>query len=778
MITLLSALVALSAAQPGQWHSITPSDGEDGGVNTHDLNGVYCLTAANCWAVGDESVIVHWDGATWRRVESPVPDTVDLFDVFMAAANDGWIVGSTYTSGLGTYPTILHWDGTSWIDVVAHLGGTPFGNNFVGDLRSVWFVSASNGWAVGADGAGSATVDNIIHITGSWPAVTLAIVNPGGSAANLDILNSIHMFSATNGWAVGDGPIIYRTTDGATWSGIPVADIPAAADDLNGVYMADGGGNVWAVGDTDTIIKYSGVGTTWSDDGTGTLTTGVDYEGIWMVSPTDGWIVGEAEPLPDIAAIIQRRSPGIWVLLTPPQRPTDLDLLDVMMVSSSNGWAVGEDGVILRYSGEWHSQTSPTDVDLRAVHMITPSLGWAVGDSSDGGKIFKWNGASWDLYPRPSIINTIELHSVHFDSGGTVGFIVGVDTAGPTALIWKWDAASSSWGIDASVPVAIGGLNDVFVVSTTDAWAVGDADPGPTVNVIRWQAGIWTQTETGIPATVTEQLNSVWFADANRGFAVGDEDGDTTPNGPVLLRWISTTWVQDNPPPEPGPNGPDLNADLYSVHCLDVSNCWAVGETEAGSVDAAIVRWDGPANRWWRVSAATIPLDLDLNEVWMVSAGEGWAVGNSGTLPDNSMIAYWDAFSWRETEPDPPTLTVDLNSVCMVSSSDGWAVGDEGRMLRFGPFPVPYLTTYTITASVTSTQTVTGTSTTHVATTTISSSTVTTVTSTATQTTTSFTTVTGTLTPTPAPIPGFPMESIIIGILGGAVALTLLRRRR
>jgi LytS/YehU family sensor histidine kinase len=32
--------------------------------------------------------------------------------------------------------------------------------------------------------------------------------------------------------------------------------------------------------------------------------------------------------------------------------------------------------------------------------------------------------------------------------------------------------------------------------------------------------------------------------------------------------------------------------------------------------------------------------------------------------------------------------------------------------------------------------------------------------------------------PPPGPVPGFPIESILAGLLGGLIALTIIRRRR
>jgi photosystem II stability/assembly factor-like uncharacterized protein len=48
-----------------------------------------------------------------------------------------------------------------------------------------------------------------------------------------------------------------------------------------------------------------------------------------------------------IAIAVNALSPGPWVTVT---SPTSADLFSVAMVSPTEGWAVGESGTILRYA--------------------------------------------------------------------------------------------------------------------------------------------------------------------------------------------------------------------------------------------------------------------------------------------------------------------------------------------------------------------------------------------------------------------------------------------
>jgi photosystem II stability/assembly factor-like uncharacterized protein len=68
------------------------------------------------------------------------------------------------------------------------------------------------------------------------------------------------------------------------------------------------------------------------------------------------------------------------------------------------------------------------------------------------------------------------------------------------------------------------------------------------------------------------------------------------------------------------------------------------------------------------------PCRSNLNDVALLSATDGWAVGNGG------IILHWDGNAWRPaTSPTQNTL----RAAALVSARDGWAVGDGGTILRW-----------------------------------------------------------------------------------------------
>ena len=94
---------------------------------TNILYGVAATSATNAWAVGyldnsssdSQSLILHWDGTTWKQVPSPDPSTqyTVLYGVTAISATNAWAVGD-YSGDNGVERTLIeHWNGTAWKQV-------------------------------------------------------------------------------------------------------------------------------------------------------------------------------------------------------------------------------------------------------------------------------------------------------------------------------------------------------------------------------------------------------------------------------------------------------------------------------------------------------------------------------------------------------------------------------------------------------------------------------------------------------------------------------------
>jgi hypothetical protein len=171
-------------------------------------------------------------------------------------------------------------------------------------FSSVAMVSATEGWAVGDNGA-------ILHyIDGTWQGV---------NSPTTENLNSVAMVSASEGWAVGRDGVILHYTNGV-WQ-----EVSSPRDDyLYSVAMISATEG-WAVGNY-TILHY--INGAWQDAMGGSPAR----SSVAMVSATEGWAVG-------FGGYIEHYTNGSWQQYL--DFPTFLPLWSVAMVSASEGWAVG-----------------------------------------------------------------------------------------------------------------------------------------------------------------------------------------------------------------------------------------------------------------------------------------------------------------------------------------------------------------------------------------------------------------------------------------------------
>ena len=179
-----------------------------GSSKSNYLIRVVVTTPTNAWAVGRyfdgtayQTLIEHWNGASWSRVASPNPGGIShdngLAGVSAISSTDAWAVGSFF-NGTVNQTLIEHWNGTSWSRVASpNLGGSSHPNGLVG----VTATSTVNAWAVGNFFDGTAYQTLIEHWNGaSWSRV--ASPNPGGPSNN-NFLFGVAATSSANAWGVG-----------------------------------------------------------------------------------------------------------------------------------------------------------------------------------------------------------------------------------------------------------------------------------------------------------------------------------------------------------------------------------------------------------------------------------------------------------------------------------------------------------------------------------------------------------------------------------------------
>jgi hypothetical protein len=166
------------------------------------LDGVSALSPDDAWAVGEsggDAVFEHWDGKAWRRVHSPLWSQVTMNALTAISPSDVWAVGEVSVPGPGapSRTLLVHWDGRTW-----RRFASPNPANVQNVLNGVSATSAVDVWVVGC-GAGTGNDSTFItHWDGRrWQRLP----NPAPPAKQqLDCLDSVSATSADDVWALAD----------------------------------------------------------------------------------------------------------------------------------------------------------------------------------------------------------------------------------------------------------------------------------------------------------------------------------------------------------------------------------------------------------------------------------------------------------------------------------------------------------------------------------------------------------------------------------------------
>jgi hypothetical protein len=226
------------------------------------------------------------------------------------------------------------------------------------------------------------------------------------------------------------------------------------------------------------------------------------------------------------------------------------------------------------------------------------------------------------------------------------------------------------------------GLNDVSVLSSSDAWAVGDS-----ATVLHWNGTSWAPVKIpGLPVNVL--LNTVDALSAADVWAAGESFAPGAPATALIVHWNGTTWAQV---PSPGPSGPHLIVRLNKLSMDSAADGWAMGDVQDaqhGTTTSLVAHWNGTSWRQVTVSPA-----FEFRGVRSFSPANAWAVGNdrasSGQLRPAAF--HWDGTRWTlaATLPVPSGVSPGqafVSGLSADSATDMWAIGaytfDSGGSLH------------------------------------------------------------------------------------------------
>jgi hypothetical protein len=215
----------------GVWEQVS-SVNPAGPNQDNILSAVTIESARNAWAVGSyttgtqtRSLIEHWNGGTWRQLPSPNPSSTEtqLTGVTATSAKNAWAVGFYVDGDTFAQTLILHWNGSTWRRMRSpDVGGPTSANSF----SAVAAASGSAAWAVG----GSATKGHpgqvlIARWNGrKWRRLDVASLDRPSIDGSL---TGVTVLSAKDAWAVGSYGTFVEHTLAAHWNGTRWALVPS-----------------------------------------------------------------------------------------------------------------------------------------------------------------------------------------------------------------------------------------------------------------------------------------------------------------------------------------------------------------------------------------------------------------------------------------------------------------------------------------------------------------------------------------------------------------------
>lgn len=465
-----------SAPSPAAWKTTWVSPTPQGNY----LRGVWAVSNTSWYAVGRQGTILHYDGSTWKVMQSPT--RLDLWAVWGSSDRNVYAVGDE--------GVILRYDGIGW-QFVRQASGTNADN-----LISIWGLS-DNLIFVGGYG-------RVLKYDGSQWSETAA------SGLEDSYVNGLWGTAANNLYAAGNKAIfryngsswqkVYQdTSDGAVaftsiWG--------SAADDIHvGMKLLAGEDELAYV-----MMHFNG--TTWEP-----VTDSAFYQGSYIYAVTgtsrsnifamglqsniyhfDGtswkWMLGGAQLSINAAAA----SPSGTVV------------------------AVGDLGVIYRYNGtEWNFERSES-FDTLLGSWSTGSKAYIGGDES----IFIFDGAQVIKQKLPEYEGVFSYKGL-WGFSDTAVYAVGYGSIDddPARTVLLYDG--STWNV--LINETGESLSALWGSSATNLYAVGNNGTILRYNGVQWSA---------VTSPVKDHLNSVWGTAANNIYAVGN-DG-------AFIRYDGTTW--------------------------------------------------------------------------------------------------------------------------------------------------------------------------------------------------------------------------------------------
>ncbi len=548
----------------------------------------------------------------------------------------------------------------------------PHGNG----INDVVFTSADVGWAIGNGGMLLRSTDGGL----SW--------SERNSGTDMD-LTTVFFSDAITGWIGGGyfegideyygyydsrGVLLHTSDGGVTWY---ERSTGSSAMFLDIQFLGNDHG--WAAGTSGTVLRTTDGGESWDVHLTDS------YRNISSVCFTDqmnGWVVTGNEERYSYSTIQRTTDGGVsWHQILGYQE----NLFDIVFQNPDTGWAVGSNGSLLHIvdaDSSWFSASSGVSQTLRHLYVKDAQRLWIAGDG--GTLLYSIDaGATWTLRESGS---TASLRSLAFSSGN-----IGVAVGKYGAMMHTMNGGL--WWIPDGQSVSMNDLNATSFFNENTGWAVGDngtvlhtADGGQS----------WETQSSGTSA----DLYDVEFVDALHGWAVGGYDNDyvavvlSTADGGASwneqqfggvdaitsldmydgrVGWATGSSGFALKTEDGGMTWEIENAPLYSYSLSDIcmtgdSSIWISSGGYSGAMFFHSINGgqDWTSDRFNGLGAAS--------HLTFINEDIGWACGSNGLI----MHTADEGASWT-IQPSGTSRT--LNSITFLDANYGWAVGEHGVLL-------------------------------------------------------------------------------------------------
>ena len=420
------------------------------------LDGVTCLSAAQCWAVGGERqrnsgiydpLIQSWDGNSWITERSPTLAGLSgsLNGITCASASECWAVGGDATLAGAPGGFIERWDGLSWT-LVSALAGSP--------LESVTCASTTDCWAVGySPAAPGGSASGVIE---HWNGTTWSVV--ASQAQGIPFVEGVTCTASTDCWASGSG---FEHWNGTVWTLVNVFQTgPFSSVACTSVTAC------WATYGRANIVEHWN-GTSWT--GATLPDTNLELSAVTCAGATECWAVGTDYFGTTSQPAVERWNGSTWAAVGAPD--------PVPYGSRGTGYGDG----------------------LSGVSCIATSACVAVGSNILGlldGVHETWNGTYWSAtlqQDTPAV--TYDRWEAVVDGNADGDTLRQTEIAGESAS-FRFSGTSVTWLAEASgshgiASVSIDGVSkgdvDLYKASTPGVAVsntFGGLAPGPHTIVI------------------------------------------------------------------------------------------------------------------------------------------------------------------------------------------------------------------------------------------------------------------------------------------------------